>query len=102
MFTASNFFVITWLLSVVKIYKKLHWWLSMPYTRKFELNTIGVGLVENALRGELNKAQSPKEGCHDNLQQSTRDKAAALLDLLGSLHNQKSWYRPKNRTYISG
>ncbi|MDC1000994.1 hypothetical protein OAS89_00745 [Alphaproteobacteria bacterium] len=61
----------------------------MSYTRKFELNTIELELVENALRGELNKAQSLKEGCNDNLKQSTGDKAAALLDLLGSLHNQK-------------
>jgi hypothetical protein len=74
----------------------------MPYTRKFELNTIELELVENALRGELNKAQSLKEGCHDKSKRGTRDKAAALLDLLGSLHNQKNWYRPKNRTYISG
>ena len=74
----------------------------MPYTRKFELNTIELELVENALREELNKTQCLKEGCHDNLKQNTRDKAAALLDLLGSLHNQKNWYRPKNRTYISG
>jgi hypothetical protein len=74
----------------------------MPYTRKFELNTIELELVENALRGELNKTQSLKEGCHDNSKRSTRDKVAALLDLLGSLHNQKNWYRPKNRTYISG
>ena len=74
----------------------------MPYTRKFELNTIELELVENALRGELNKTQSLKEGCHDNPKQNTRDKAAALVDLLGSLHNQKNWYRPKNRTYISG
>ena len=74
----------------------------MSYTRKFELNTIELELVENALRGELNKAQGLMEGCHDNLTQSTRDKAAALLNLLGSLHNQKNWYRPKNRTYIIG
>ena len=56
----------------------------MSYTRKFELNTIELELVENALRGELNKAQSLKEGCNDNLKQSTGDKAAALLDLLAS------------------
>ena len=74
----------------------------MPYTRKFELNIIELELVENALREEFNKTQSLKEGCNDNLKQNTRDKAAALLDLLGSLHNQKNWYRPKNRTYISG
>ena len=37
----------------------------MSYTRKFELNTIELELVENALRGELNKAQSLKEGCND-------------------------------------
>ena len=74
----------------------------MAYTRKFELDTTELELVENALRLELNKAQSFQEGCRSTLKESKRDKAAALLDLLGSLHNQKNWYRPKNGTYISG
>jgi hypothetical protein len=74
----------------------------MAYTRKFELDTTELELVENALRLELNKAQSFLLGCRDTLKESKSDKAAALLDLLGSLHNQKNWYRPKNGTYISG
>ena len=74
----------------------------MAYTRKFELDTTELELVENALRLELNKAQSFQEECRDTLKESKSDKAAALLDLLGSLHNQKNWYRPKNGTYISG
>ena len=74
----------------------------MAYTRKFELDTTELELVEHALRLELNKAQSFQEGRRDTLKESKSDKAAALLDLLGSLHNQKNWYRPKNGTYISG
>ena len=74
----------------------------MAYTRKFELDTTELELVENALRLELNKAQSFQKGCRDTRKESKSDKAAALLDLLGSLHNQKNWYRPKNGTYISG
>ena len=74
----------------------------MSYTRKFELNTTELELVENALRRELNTAQSINEGCRDAQKHSSSDKAAALVNLLGSLHNQKNWYRPKSRTYISG
>ena len=25
-----------------------------------------------------------------------------IYDLLGRIHNQKVWYRPKNETYVSG
>jgi len=63
----------------------------MSYTRKFELNTTELELVENALRWELNKVQSLNEGCRDAQKHSTNDKAAALVNLLGSLHNQKNW-----------
>jgi hypothetical protein len=74
----------------------------MSYTRNFELNTTELELVENALRCELRKVQSPCEDGRVAQKKNTGEKAVALTELLGSLHNQKNWYRPKNKIYISG
>ena len=74
----------------------------MSYTRNFELDTTELELVENALRCELQRVQYLGEDREDAVEQNTGDKAAALTELLGSLHNQKNWYRPKKKTYISG
>lgn len=30
------------------------------------------------------------------------EQTAEVRDLLGRLHNQKIWYRPKNKVYVSG
>ena len=74
----------------------------MPYTRNFELDKTELELVENALRCELQRVQCPGEDRDDAIEQNTGSKVAALTELLGSLHNQKNWYRPKKKTYISG
>jgi hypothetical protein len=74
----------------------------MSYTRNFELDTTELELVENALRCELQRVQRLGEDCGVALEKNTEHKAAALTELLVSLHNQKNWYRPKKKTYISG
>ena len=74
----------------------------MSYTRNFELNTTELELVENALRCELQKVQRLRGDCGVAFEKNAEDKAAALTELLGALHNQKNWYRPKKKTYISG
>ena len=74
----------------------------MSYTRNFELDTTELELVENALRCELQRVQRLGGDCGVAFEKNTGDKAAALTKLLGSLHNQKNWYRPKIKTYISG
>jgi hypothetical protein len=30
------------------------------------------------------------------------EKTKEIQKLLGKIHNQKWWYRPKNQTYVSG
>jgi len=30
------------------------------------------------------------------------EQTAEIQDLLGRIHNQKNWYRPKNGVYVSG
>jgi len=55
---------------------------------KFELNVNDLDIIEQSLRQYAhNKDTSIKY---------------KINELLGKLHNQKNWFRPKNKTYISG
>ena len=74
----------------------------MSYTRNFELDTTELELVESALRCELQRVQGIGEDQGAAASNKTEDKAVALTELLGSLHNQKNWFRPKKKIYISG
>lgn len=55
--------------------------------KEFELEISDISLIEDALRSKI-----------DN---SSIDEVSRIKDLLGRLHNQKNWYRPKG-VYISG
>ena len=74
----------------------------MSYTRNFELDTTELELVENALRCELQRVQRLGGDCGVAFEKNTGDKAAALTELLGSLHNQKTGIGQRKKTYISG
>lgn len=54
----------------------------MKPNKKFELNVKDIELIEEALLK----------------QQQTRE----VQELLGKIHNQKNWYRPKNAIYVGG
>ena len=54
----------------------------MKPNKKFELSVEDLELIENALLQ----------------QQQTRE----IQELLGRLHNQKNWYRPKDAIYVGG
>jgi hypothetical protein len=54
----------------------------MKPNENFKLTVRDIELIENAL-----------------LEQ---EQTAEVRDLLGRIHNQKNWYRPKSSTYISG
>ncbi len=77
----------------------------------FNLDIRDVELIENALNSVITKQSStiinsvgnrntkPQENCSVEV----KGQIAELRDLLGRLHNQKIWYRPKNAvTYIGG
>ncbi|MGJ8604333.1 MAG: hypothetical protein ACSHXH_09430 [Marivita sp.] len=81
----------------------------MPgYNTNFELTVDDMELIEDALRTtkrSLNTAVIAQDA--DPLQpcESTRDVDASMKrinDLLGRLHNQKNFYRPKTGAYVSG
>jgi hypothetical protein len=54
---------------------------NKPNTR-FELSVNDIKLIEDAL----------------HLVEQTRE----VRELLGKIHNQKNWYRPKDKIYVSG
>ena len=70
-----------------------------------------VELIENALNSIItkqsskiiNSADNRNVKPQDNCSLEAKSQIAELRDLLGRLHNQKIWYRPKkSATYIGG
>ena len=69
-------------------------------------------LIENALNSVITKRSSTiinsannrnTEPTEENCPVEIKGQISELRDLLGKLHNQKVWYRPKNRfAYIGG
>jgi hypothetical protein len=59
------------------------------YNRTFDLSVEDMDLIESALR---TAAREPEAGVC----------AREANDLLGRLHNQKVFYRPKSEGYVSG
>ena len=78
----------------------------------FNLDIRDVELIENALNSAITKRSSTiieasgnqnSETSTDNCPVTVKGQIDELRDLLGRLHNQKIWYRPKGEaTYIGG
>lgn len=68
------------------------------HNSSFEINIEELELIETALnfrKDELANTTSEPDSVQS-------DEARAIYELLGRLHNQKTFYRPKNAPYISG
>ena len=77
----------------------------MPrYNTQFELTVEDLDVIEDALREVKTKYAQRGYGCgKSQTMPHSADEVSQIHDLLGRLHNQKVFYRPKNRgTYISG
>jgi hypothetical protein len=74
----------------------------MPrYNETFELSVEDVDLIETALRqtkSELAGQLVEEDEVDEDVDQSVRQ----IHDLLGRLHNQKVFYRPRQQPYIGG
>ncbi len=75
------------------------------YNVNFELSVEDMELIEDALRQakrdlscKLVEAEQEKTEQADRIDNSVRQ----IHDLLGRLHNQKVFYRPRRETYIGG
>jgi hypothetical protein len=76
----------------------------MNYNRQFTLDVDELNLVETALREKQDRfvedMMERKLNSAETFQ--AQEKIKRIQELLGSLHNQKIWYRPKDEPYISG
>jgi hypothetical protein len=67
---------------------------------KFELSVKDIEIIETALRNKVGRrSQRILEGEDPEMLQT---EAKEILDLLGRIHDQKAWYRPKNKVYVGG
>ena len=83
----------------------------MSYNKNFELDIRDIELIEQGLNLKLSKLSVQRQTHIDSTIVPEAELASVkeidqqireLRDLLGRIHNQKIWYRPKDRTYISG
>lgn len=68
--------------------------------KNFELSIKDIEIIEAALRAKAGRRgmRIMKGEESDELHQEMKE----INDLLGRLHHQKNWYRPKEKTYIGG
>ncbi|WP_417727127.1 hypothetical protein [Roseovarius sp.] len=74
----------------------------MPqYNSRFELSVEDMDLIETALRQTKAELSGQPDALADTL--GNPDEALRQIhDLLGRLHNQKVFYRPRRGAYIGG
>lgn len=78
------------------------------YNVDFQLSVEDMELIEDALRRSKSELASTliEEGMPNPAQCAKSEEADASVrrihDLLGRLHNQKVFYRPKNAPYVGG
>lgn len=87
----------------------IRWGLYMPsYNRKFDLSVEDIDLIEESLRArgrELSRmrlALSEENPAHLDSIRVIEDDQRTGEELLGRLHEQKIFYRPRTAVYVSG
>lgn len=74
----------------------------MPsYNTQFELTVDDMDVIEEALR-EVNAKLTTQALAANDTEAPKAEKSRRIHDLLGRLHNQKRFFRPKTGAYISG
>lgn len=71
----------------------------MKPNKKFELNIRDIEIIEDALR-----AKAGRRGLSIAMGETSehvKEEMHEIQELLGRIHNQKNWYRPKNK-FVSG
>ncbi len=67
---------------------------------KFDLSVRDIEIIEQALR-----AKAGRRGlaiANGETSPQLREELRELQELLGRIHDQKVWFRPKNKVYVSG
>ena len=75
----------------------------MKYASSFKVNPKEMEVIEKALNHTLSVCLDELHTLPQGVKaESLRLKIREVNELLGSLHNQKNWFRPKSSVYISG
>ena len=76
--------------------------MTTPNT-KFNLTVRDIEMIEHALRDRQRTVIEYKLTATDIENQQLADRESKeIQDLLGRLHDQKNFYRPKNKIYVGG
>ena len=67
---------------------------------KFDLSVQDIDIIERALTAKAGRRGMRLMQGEDNEQ--LKQEMQAIQNLLGRLHEQKNWYRPKDGTYVGG
>ena len=68
---------------------------------KFDLSVNDIEIIERSLRANAGRrGMKILKGEGDFV--TLKCEADEIMDLLGRLHQQKTWFRPKKETYVGG
>ena len=73
----------------------------MKPNTKFDLSVNDIEIIESALRAKAGR-RGMKILAGEGDYKQLKSEAEEIMDLLGRLHQQKIWYRPKKQTYVGG
>ena len=73
----------------------------MGYNTNFEMGLKELEIVEHALRFRLKQLSKNSISTENTCLLETKE-ISEIQSVLGSLHNQKIWYRPTDTPYVSG
>lgn len=68
---------------------------------RFELNLDDIELIEMCLSEHL-RTLSERRWTQPNEHAKIDAESKSVQELLGKIHNQKIWYRPERKPYVSG
>lgn len=71
--------------------------MTKPNTQ-FKLSVKDLDIIETALYNKMSRRSQSLTEVYDEVDKRELEE---IRDLLGRLHNQKQWYRPKNN-YVGG
>ena len=81
------------------------------YNKQFNLNPTDIDIIEKALNKEVHRLSVSRQTVIESTIKPVNEidsvkeydgEIAIIRELLGRLHNQKHWYRSKDKVYVSG
>ena len=73
------------------------------YNTEFQLNLKELETIEHSMLYRLKKLTTRRLTVKkDSSKEKIDVEVKHIQELLGKIHNQKEWWRPKNKVYISG